>query len=423
MTTFRDLPKSLLDAVSEVVSTSQAQYEQRAKKIRQEALKKFGVKKESALSESLRKQFDTWVQIQLAEASCGCEQTVDEDDMPGDAPFHKGGNEDSEKKKELDEEDKDDVTEAALKSTSKKVLKSEVIELAKDVNAGETAIALFNKAFGSSESLTLKELGSKMQKLSNTPALDKKIGAVFGILSLELTENVEIDADEIATNGAVGVTDANDQLPVHADVLRDTTPVDGKTEYRLFVQFNTNTLPIIVPPVTLPGAPTVDALRDVVEGLPFYCDVCEKALIDAADLPHTKPQYDGVVAEAFTLTQTDRLVIASIKRLLHTTDVNVIYNNTEYLARIPASEKGKFYHVGLKLEPSTKRLGKLNWVAHDQTIGDQDPSSKQKLASPESSLPFDQGDIPLSIRKLQELLQIVSRNVSSGSYAAQEPSF
>lgn len=348
MSSIKELSKSLIDAVTEVVTDSIKVKSNVEKTLAAEGLRKFGVSEVSRLSEEDRKRYYSWLQLKLQEASCGCGEDVTEDDMPGDAPFHKDGEEDAEKKKDLGEEDSEDDG---------------------------------------------------------------------------LSESVALEADEIATNGAVGVTDADEQLPVHVDVIRDSNPQSGTTEYRLFAQFNTNTLPQIVPPVVLPGAPTLDALRDVVEGLPWYCDECARALADAADVPHERPEHSGVVSEAITLSQTDRLVVASIKRILKTTDVTVIYNNTEYLARIGSKEQGEFYHLGIVLEPSSKRLGKLNWAVYDQTISDQDPNSNQRLAAPLFSLPFDQGDIALSVRKLQEVLQIAAKGVASGSYASQEPSF
>lgn len=348
MSSIKELSKSLIDAVTEVVTDSIKVKSNVEKTLAAEGLRKFGVSAVSKLSEDDRKRYYSWLQLRLQEASCGCGEDVTEDDMPGDAPFHKDGDEDAEKKKDLGEEDDNED---------------------------------------------------------------------------ELTESIALDADEIATNGAVGVTDADEQLPVHADVIRETNPSTGATHFRLFAQFNTNTLPQIVPPVVLPGAPTLDALRDVVEGLPWYCDECARALADAADVPHERPEHAGVVAESITLSQTDRLVVAAIRRILRTTDVTVIYNNTEYLARIPSKDQGNFYHLGVILEPSNKRLGKLNWVVYDQTISDQDPNSGQKLAAPVQSLPFDQGDIALSVRKLQEVLQLAAKGVASGSYASQAPSF
>lgn len=107
-----------------------------------------------------------------------------------------------------------------------------------------------------------------------------------------ISENIAIAPDQLAANGAVGVR-SNTHTPVHADVLTDNSPLDGKCEYRLLVQFPTNERCVIVPPVTLPGAPTVEALKTVVEGLPYYSNVIEQALEAAMNSPHTQPQFSG----------------------------------------------------------------------------------------------------------------------------------
>jgi hypothetical protein len=372
MTSIKTLSKSLVDAATQVVTQSEHSVLKIRDRLFLEGLKRFGVTDKNELNESQLKALHSWVQIKLSEAACGC----DEDDMPGDAPYHKDGDETADKKKELDEgEDAKAAVAAELKKLGK----------------------------------TLGELSPEEKKdLFNR--VDARVDAKTEASDCDIYEGVELDADEIATNGAVGVTDAEEQLPVHADVLRDSSPVDGKTELRLFVQFNTNTLPIIVPPVTLPGAPTLDALRDVVEALPFFCDVCERALAAAADLPHEQPQYnpESFVAEAVTLSQTDRLVIASVKRLMHVSDVSVVNSNTEYLVNI-SSETSTGNKITIRLEPSTKRLGKLNWAIHHSFPSEKDvTTSLAKSVPAQTSLPFDQGDVALSIRKLQELLRSVA---------------
>jgi hypothetical protein len=368
----RNLPKSLIDSVQSVLTSSSTQKSQLYSQVFAEGLKHFGVLSLKDLTEAELKAFHAWTQIRLAEADCHC--NVDEDDMPGDAPYHKGGDENSDKKTELGEGE-----------------------------AAQSAVAAELKKLGKS----LGELSPEEKKdLFNK--VDARVNAKNEASDCDIYEGISLDADEIATNGAVGVTDADEQLPVHADVLKDSTPVEGKTEYRLFVQFNTNTLPVIVPPVTLPGAPTIDALRDIVEGLPFFCDVCERALSAAADLPHESPKHSGeVVSEAVTLSQTDRLVIASIKRLTQVSDVTVVNNNTEYLVTISPENK-----ITIRLEPSTKRLGKLNWAIHHVFPSEKDYASALSKSVPsQTSLPFDQGDVAVSIRKLQELLRSVSPDI------------
>ena len=278
-----DLPKSLVDSVIDVVTKSEETYNNTVQRIVSEGLTHFGVSCVTELSEADQKALHAWTQIRLTEADCSCGTDVEEDDMPGDAPFHKDGDEAGEKKKEIDEEDdaEVDLTEASLKSTSKNIIKSEVLDILKDIDANSEVVSLFNKAFGSASSITLKELGDKMRKLS-TSSTDKKVGAVFGILSLELTESIAIGADEIATNGAVGVGDATLALPKHADVIHDTDPYTNTTQYRLLIQYATNEGTRIYPPVSLPGAASVADLRALVEGLPEFNEALDSALVNAS---------------------------------------------------------------------------------------------------------------------------------------------
>lgn len=294
MSSIKDLSKSLIDAVTEVVTDSIKVKSNVEKTLAAEGLRKFGVSEVSKLSEEDRKRYYSWLQLKLQEASCGCGEDVAEDDMPGDAPFHKDGDHEAEKKKDLGEEDDSED---------------------------------------------------------------------------ELTESIALDADEIATNGAVGVTNAEDQSPVHADVIRETNPYTGATEFRLFAQFNTNTLPQIVPPVVLPGAPTLDALRDVVEGLPWFCDVCAAALADAADVPHQRPEHSGTVSEAYVPTQHDKKVFNIIKQATKSQKVEVDdYTSSgqhvrEYVAEIKTDDEiYDTIFVHCQEQPSKKSPGKMVWV-------------------------------------------------------------
>jgi len=61
----------------------------------------------------------------------------------------------------------------------------------------------------------------------------------------------------------------------------------------MLVQFPTNARSMIVPPPHMPGAPSVEALKTVVEGLPFFGSVVEDALTAAADMPVKQPQFKG----------------------------------------------------------------------------------------------------------------------------------
>lgn len=298
----KDLPKSLVQAASEVVEKSTRSSDALAKKIISEGLAKMGIKNPKSLTEEQEKILYSWSKKeferrQLEEASCGCD--VQEDDMPGDSVFHKDGDENAEKKKELDEED--DAAE---------VSEEDEIEAS------------------------------------------------------DLKENLAIDSDELATNGAVGVTDAASQPPVHVDVLKDTNVITGDAEYRLFVQKNTNELPTIVPPVILPGAPTVEALRQIVEGLPFYGEAVESALVSASSVPS-----DSTVTEAYVQTPHDKKVVAAIKSATKSSEVEVDdyisggIHVHEYIAqRSTGDQMYDTLYINCQEEPSKKVPGKMVWV-------------------------------------------------------------
>lgn len=286
----KDLPKSLVDVVASVVKNSEQSRKVLYDTILSEGLKKFGVKKITNLTESEVKALYAWSQMEferrlVSESSCGCADTADamnEDDMPGDAPFHKDGDEDAAKKKELDEEDEEspevseeDEVDLAEAMPSSVVKHKQRIYYMKDAEFAqkyakftddELKSLAWSHGYGknSREYVNKRELGKK--------ELEKSV----------VKENVAIGSTELATNGAVGVADASVALPKHVDVIKDSSPVTGQTEYRLLVQYATNEGTQIIPPVSLPGAPSVQALRDVVEGLPFYGDAVESALTHAS---------------------------------------------------------------------------------------------------------------------------------------------
>lgn len=370
MASIKDISKSLISAVSEVVSKSSEAHTKLEKTVFSEALKKFKVSSASELSEQDKKSFYSYVQTRLTESDCSCD-SMDEDDMPGDEVYHNGGDEDATKKKELGEDEDEEDSSVETTDTQEK---DDLEERCWDGYKPTPGV----KAY---------EPGSCVK------------------------ENVaiEIDADEYATNGALGVTDASKQLPVHADVLRDSSPVDGTTEYRLFAQFNTNTLPQIVPPVTLPGAPTIEALKDIVEGLPWFCEVCERALADASDLPHQRPEHTGVdtaedITEAAVVTDLDKKTISLIRRTVQNAKVAVIKNNISYSVEVEEHNA----KLTVSLEPSPKAPGKLAWAVHDNS-GAQ---------APIYSAIFVQGDERTSLLKLQSLLSDAARRVPTKFYNA-----
>lgn len=309
----KDLPNSLVTAVAEVVSKSSQAKQRLAEELFDEALQKFGVKSVSELTESDLKILSDWVQNQynhrssLFESSCGCdsEKSVNEDDMPGDSVYHKDGEESGEKKKELDEEDEDSESVVAedSRSDSLKVVRSALAssEIKSKVSAHLSKITSapkgkeranvankilnllgkdsgflnrqnvkFNKALGK---VVLLATDSKANLADLESAVKKALAA--------LNESVAQFSDEIATDGAVGVADAALALPKHADVIRDCSPAEGTSEYRLLIQFATNEGTQIVPPTSLPGAPTIADLRTLVAGLPYYNEKIEDALLAA----------------------------------------------------------------------------------------------------------------------------------------------
>lgn len=364
MASIKDLSKSLISAASDVVSKSSETRTKLEKTVANKSLKKFKVSSASELSEQDKKAFYAYVQTQLTEADCSCD-SMDEDDMPGDEVYHKSGDEDAEKKKELGEdEDEEDSSVEASDSEEKDDLEERCWD-----------------GYKPTPGVKAYEKGSCVKE--------------------------DADPDELATNGAVGVTDASKQHPIHADVLKDSSPADGTTEYRLFAQFNTNTLPQIVPPVTLPGAPTIEALRDIVEGLPWYCEVCERALADASDLPHQRTEHAGVdtaedIAEAAVVTDLDKKTISLIRRTVQNAKVGVIKNNISYSVEVEEHNA----KLTVSLEPSPKAPGKLAWAVHDNS-GAQ---------APIFSAIFVQGDERTSLLKLQTLLGDVARRVPTKFY-------
>lgn len=119
--------------------------------------------------------------------------------------------------------------------------------------------------------------------------------------SKKMNEAVALDPEDLDTNGAIAVGNAMDADPIAADVIRDVV-AQGKTEYRLLLQYATGGeiflgAPYegthIYPPVSMPGASSIKMLRDMIEDMPFYNRVVEKALKNALDLPSKNPKFVG----------------------------------------------------------------------------------------------------------------------------------
>jgi hypothetical protein len=283
-----DLPKSLVDSVIEVVTKSEENHNTTIQRIVSEGLAHFGVTCISELSEGDQKALHAWTQIRLAEEGCSCgSQEVEEDDMPGDAPFHKDGDEDGEEKKDLGESvvlSKSKVT-SLIKTTFGSSTKLADYDLGLD---GEVYFDFEAKKINASVSEVLgrgweAEVRLNSNASKETTVKDKTVeGLLKKISTSKLNESVALEADEIATNGAVGVADATQALPKHADVIQDTDPYTGTTQYRLLIQYATNNGTQIYPPVSLPGAVSVADLRTLVQGLPEFNEAIDQALVHAS---------------------------------------------------------------------------------------------------------------------------------------------
>lgn len=305
----KNLPKSLIDSVIEVVTDSNDKQAKLFDKIVSEGMKKFGIKDVSTISEEELKALYAWTQIKLTESSCSCGHDLSEDDMPGDSVYHKNDDENAAKKKEIDEDEKankDHDGDGEVETSSQeylgardKAIKSAMKETTYNDSVKEgrmpSAVIKHKQKLAHMPDAEFAKLYSHMndEKLKSMAwghgygkdslqYVNKMLRGKNELNKLKITENVAIAPHELATNGAVGVTDPTTQMPIHADVLKDSNPVDGSHEYRLFVQFNTNGLPVIIPSPVLPGAPTVDALREIVEGLPYFGDTIERALQTAS---------------------------------------------------------------------------------------------------------------------------------------------
>ena len=235
----KTLPKSLIAAAAEVFDQDAQRADNLTRTLAKESLSFFNVSDVSTLTESDIKAMHSWVtkeferRMALTEAECTCGATMAEDDKA----------------------DADHDGDCEIESGSAEYL-----------GAKDKAIKAAMKNEDDSEEV------SENDKIDLDEEESEK----------NLKENVALSADDIATNGAVGVGDASIATPKHADVIKDSSPLDGTSQYRMLVQFATNTGTQIVPSASLPGAPTVEALREIVEGLPYFNDVMDAALTNAA---------------------------------------------------------------------------------------------------------------------------------------------
>jgi hypothetical protein len=263
--TFKDLPKSLVEASKGILDDSMAQYSALVDKYTHLGLKRFGVKRESQLCESDRKALSAWVQVKLEE-SCAC-QLTNEDCMPNDEVFYTSS---GEKRKEFGSENEDekeldeviDMTKGsedeAIKRAIDDFVKSDAPQFSgksKDERI-DMAIAAVNAARGTS---TSEEVEAEKE-------------------TEELKEGIAIEPDEVHTNGAVAAGSVMKAEPIHADVLRDCSPTDGKKEYRILLQYATHNGIKIYPEMPKSGASTLDELKSLAKEMPFYNKKVEDAI-------------------------------------------------------------------------------------------------------------------------------------------------
>jgi hypothetical protein len=256
---FKNLPNSLVDSVSEIMSKSVQEDTKLVNDVVSEGLQQYGVSTIADLSEADKKALHSWAQkeielrrtlrllgetssTEVAAEDCDCETAPVEErcwdgyePTPGKKAYEKGSCQ------KEDEVRTSDLAKTAVQNSWKE-------EAEEDEEKPEEE---------------------------------------------EIKEAIAIAPDELAHNKAVGVRDATKAHPVQADVIRDSSPVNGTTEFRMLVQFPTNERCVIVPPPTLPGAPTVSALKEIVEGLPYYCETITRALDAASSAPHNEPNFKG----------------------------------------------------------------------------------------------------------------------------------
>lgn len=219
----KELPESLIEASKDILDESAERYSALHERFMMLGLKRFGVKRESQLNELDRRALDAWVQVHLAEASsCGMSY---EDHMPNDEVFY---NSDGEQRVDLGEEEESDDSD----------------EIDEAVESSDESGAVVDKKKEESE----------------------------------IKESIAIEPDEVATNGAVAVGDADKAEPVHVDILRTSTPTENVCEFRLLLQYATHKAIQIYPPMDMPAAKTASELKTLVESMPFYNKEVQNAL-------------------------------------------------------------------------------------------------------------------------------------------------
>lgn len=292
----KDLPKSLIQATEEVISSSSKHTTNLSKKIFSEGLKKFKVSDVNELSEKDQKAFFSWAQNEFNKRHSNIkvvkESMSDQEKFSAlkVVPHVQSRYMDGGKTISLELMGKELATKINLKNISQSVfITPEGERLLKSKGITSLDKTLKMRIFDEESSCGCEKMQEDDMPGDDVfhkdgEASEKKKEMDESSEVEDIKEHIAISPDELAVNGAVGCTDADSQMPIHVDILKDTSPIDGKTELRLFVQFNTNSLPTIIPPVVLPGAPNINALREIVEDLPIFGDEVEKALVNFIDM-------------------------------------------------------------------------------------------------------------------------------------------
>jgi len=281
---FKTLSQSLIDSVTQTVKTRNLEKIELKRNLIAQGLRKFGVKKISQLNESDYRALHAWVETKIYEA-CSCGGAY-EDHMPGDEVLYN-------MKKSLDEQDASDVVKAELEKMGKTLGELSPEEKKDLFNKVDSLVKAKNEQAdkdydgdGEIESSEDEYLGSK------DAAIKKAMQS----------ESIAFEPDEIATNKAVAVGSAMSADPIAADIIKDSVTTKGAVEYRLLLQYATGGeiflgAPYegthIYPPTSMPGASSIEMLRDMIEAMPFYNKVVEKALDKALTPPSTDPMFMG----------------------------------------------------------------------------------------------------------------------------------
>jgi hypothetical protein len=285
---FKTLSQSLINSVSQTVKTRNSEKVELEQRLFAQGLRKFGVKKVSQLTESDHKALYAWVQTKLYEA-CSCDAY--EDHMPGDDVLY---NTQGKMKKALDEQDASDVVKAELEKMGKTLGELSPEEKKDLFNKVDSQVKAKNEEAGKDYD------GDGEVESSEDEYLGSKDAAIKNAMSV--SESIAFEPDEIATNKAVAVGSAMGADPIAADVIRDVVTTQGKVEYRLLLQYATGGeiflgAPYegthIYPPTSMPGASSIEMLRDMIEAMPFYNKVVENALEKAITPPSTDPMFMG----------------------------------------------------------------------------------------------------------------------------------